>query len=219
MHGLPAQSQQGAARQRPLAGRAHALDEMGRLQQAALLKPVEQLVHQRLDFHQHQRVELRQQPVHGGHAVGGRDDGHGVVLLGQRHARVRAGGREGVHAGQRLHGNARIQPAHGARQVAKGGVGAGVALHQKEHVAPGLQPGQHGLRGAQPGAGELFAVVRHGKQQRGGIRRRRQLRALKNAQRVAGRFGAAGRIHPGRVRALQLRPGRAGDQPRITGAE
>lgn len=53
-----------------------------------------------------------------------------------------------------------------AREVAEGGVGGGIALDQEQHLAPGLQPGQHGLRGLQPGARQLLAVVGHGKQQR-----------------------------------------------------
>ena len=199
--------------------RTHALDELGVGQQLAQGQPVDQVVHQRLDLHEHQGVKVGEQTVHRAHAVGGGHDGNGVVLFGQGHAAGGAGGSKGVHTCNHRHVNARIQRLHGAGQVAKGGVGAGVALHQKQHVLPRQQPGQHRLCGAHPGAGQLVAVVRHGEQQRLVLCGRRKPGTLHDVKRIAGRFGAARGVSPHGIGALQLRPRCAGNEARVAGAE
>jgi hypothetical protein len=142
----------------------------------------------------------------------------GVVLLGERFAHIGAGRGERIDSCDGAHRHPLVQPAQGAREVAEGGVGGGIALDQEQHVAPGLQPGQHGLRGLQPGARQLLAVVRHGKQQRR-VRRQRQPGAHHDVQRIAGRLGAAHRVDPDGVAALQRGPGRAGDQAGVARAQ
>ena len=219
VHPGAAQRAQGGAAHAAFVLGTDALDEVRTFEQLACFQPVDELVEDGLDLHEHERVEVRQQAVDGAHAVGSGHDGHGVVLLGEGHARIGAGSGEGIDAGDDLHLHARIEPLHGAGQMAKGGVGAGIALDEEEHVQPRCEPGQHGVGGLEPGACELFAVVRHGKQQQAVGVGGRQAGAGDDVERIARRLAAAGRVHPGAVAALERRPGSAGDEARIARAE
>ena len=84
-------------------------------QQVARLQPVQQVLDQRLDLHQHQGVEVGQQPVDRAHAVGRRHDGHCVVLLGERFAHIRAGRGARLGARDGAHRHPLVQPAHSTR--------------------------------------------------------------------------------------------------------
>ena len=90
--------------QQALVGCAYALDKDAAREQVALLQPVDKLIKQGLDFHQHQRVKVGQQAIYGGYAIGCGDDGDGVVLLGQRHAGVGGGSGKGINTSHVLHG-------------------------------------------------------------------------------------------------------------------
>ena len=192
---------------------------MGLAQQAVLHQPVDQLVQHGLHFHQHQRVEVVQQPRQHAHAIGGRHHRHGVVLLGQRLAHHRPGGREGIDARDDRRRDALVQALHGTGQVAEGGIGAGVTFHQKEHVLPRLQPRQHGLRRLQPRLAQLLGIVGHGKDKRLMVSHRLDAGPPDNAEGVAFAVAASHRIDPAGVAPLQFGPGSAGDHHRITGAE
>ena len=95
--------------------------------------------------------------------------------------------------------------------MAEGGVGAGIALNQKQHVAPALQPRQHGVGGFCPSQSQFAAIVRHGEKQLLVLCGRLKARALGNAKGVAGRFATARGVNPNGIAPLQLRPGCAGD--------
>ena len=194
-------------------------DEMGIDQQMATVQPVDDVVELWLDFHQHQRVELRQQPVEHRHTIGSGHHGNGVILFTQRGAGHRRGTGIGIDAGNDRRFDACIHTAHGACQMAEGGIGAGIAFHQKQHVLAGLQPGQHGVGSLEPGTTQLLGVVGHRKHDGLDMGDGFDAGPLHDAMGVAIALAAAHRIDPAGVAALQLRPGRTGDQVRIAGAE
>ena len=194
-------------------------DEMGIDQQMAAVQPVDDVVELRLDFHQHQRVELRQKAVEHRHAIGGRHHGNGVILFPQGGAGHRRRAGIGVDAGDDRRFDAFIHAAHGTGQMAEGGIGAGIAFHQKQYVLASLQPGQDGIGRPEPGAAQFFGVVGHGKHDGLDMGHGLDAGTLHDAMGVAVALAAAHRIDPAGVATLQLCPGRAGDQVRIAGAE
>jgi hypothetical protein len=103
--------------------------------------------------------------------------------------------------------------------MAEGGIRTGIAFHQKQHVLAGLQPGQHGVGSLEPGATQFFGVVGHRKHDGLDTGDGFDAGPLHDAMGIAIALAAAHRIDPAGIATLQLRPGRAGDQVRIAGAE
>ena len=92
-------------------------------EQPLALQQIDHIIEQRFDLEQHQRIELVQQCFDGADAVGGGDDGDGVIGIGQWHAKVGRCGMVGGDAGDGLDAHSCIERGHGTRQMAKGGIG------------------------------------------------------------------------------------------------
>ena len=202
-----------------LAFHAGLFDEMGIDQQMATVQPVDDVVELWLDFHQHQRVELRQQPVEHRHTIGSGHHGNGVILFTQRGTGHRRRAGIGIDTGDDRRFDAFIHAAHGACQVAEGGIGTGIAFHQKQHILTRQQPGQDGIGCLEPGTPQFFGVVGHRKHDGLDMGDGFDAGPLHDAMGVAIALAAAHRIDPAGIATLQLCPGRTGDQVRIAGAE
>ena len=130
-----------------------------------------------------------------------------------------AGGVEGGDAGNDVDVGAGIELAQHSGQVAKAGIGGGIALDEKQHVLPGCQQRLHRFSGLEPVAGEFFDIVRHGKQQRLVRSGQRQPGPQGDVQRIAFLAQAAHRVGPDRIGALQQGPGPAGDKAGVAGTQ
>ena len=203
---------------RPLLGAADLLHEAGVGQQAASLQQVDDVTQQRFDLEQDQGVELVQQVIDGVDAITGGEDGQGVVRVRQGQTQVRGGGLIGGDPGYHLHPNFGIQGSDGARQVAEGGIGGGIAFHQETDIPPCLELFQDAVSRRQPVLGQDLGVVGHGETEGDGRIRHRQPGALGDVQGEAVSARLAHRVGPEALPRQQL-PGPAGDEARIAGAQ